>query len=278
MTIAVLMTTRNRKEKTVACLQSLQRQRLPQGVRLAVHATDDASSDGTPEAIRETIPEARVYKGSGHLFWAGGMRYTWQQAAKESPDFYLLVNDDTVLNENAVATLLAAPSVDTSICIGSTKDPFTQQRSYGGRRLTSKRSWRDDEVVWSETDYLPCDVANANIMLVPEAVVNKIGILSGAYTHGLADYDYSLTARRSGINVYVAPGFLGDCVNDHGKNWKSHKTTLRQRIAYLKSPKGLAYREYMTFIKKHFPFSYPSAFVKVWMKTFFPFIWETFRK
>lgn len=278
MTIAVLLATRNRKQKTIACLQSLQRQRLPEGVAVSVHVTDDASADGTPEAIKAVYPEANVYSGSGQLFWAGGMRHTWRQAAKNAPDFYLLLNDDTLLYEDAVASLLRAPSVEKSLCIGSTKDPVTHERSYGGRRLTAKRSWRDDEVVLSETEYLPCDVANANIMLVPKAIVEKIGILSDAYTHGLADYDYSLTASRAGFNVYVAPGFLGECVNDHGKNWKPQKTTLQQRIAYLKSPKGLAYDEYMTFIKKHFPLSYPSAFVKVWMKTFFPFIWETFRK
>lgn len=278
MTIAVLLATRNRKQKTIACLQSLRRQRLPAGIAISVHVTDDASTDGTPEAVKDVFPDAQVYNGSGHLFWAGGMRHTWKQAAKSAPDFYLLLNDDTVLHEDAVAVLLNAPSAGHSLCIGSTKDPATQQRSYGGRKLTAKRSWRDDEIVLSETAYLPCDVANANIMLVPKGIVAKIGMLSDAYTHGLADYDYSLTASRAGFTVYVAPGFLGECVNDHGKNWQSRKTTLKQRIAYLKSPKGLAYKEYMTFIKKHFPLSYPSAFVKVWMKTFFPFIWETFRK
>lgn len=278
MTIAVLLTTYNRKAKTIACLQSLQRQRLPQGVQLTLHVTDDASSDGTPQAILSVYPKARIYQGSGHLFWAGGMRHTWQQAAKESPDFYLLLNDDTVLHEDAVAMLLNAPAVATSLCIGSTSDPVTRQRTYGGRRLTAKRSWRDDEIVLSQTEYLPCDVANANIMLVPQKIVEEIGILSGAYTHSLADYDYALSANRAGFAVYVAPGFLGECENDHGKNWQPQNTNLRQRIAYLKSPKGLAYNEYMTFIKRHFPLSYPSAFVKVWMKTFFPFIWETFRK
>ncbi|HUC83523.1 MAG TPA: glycosyltransferase [Flavisolibacter sp.] len=277
MTIAVLLTVRNRREKTVACLQSLQRQQLPKDVQLAVHVTDDASTDGTSDAILATWPDAHVYKGNGHLFWAGGMRYTWQMAAKSAPDFYLLLNDDTILFENAIAVLLDAPSIQNSLCIGSTQDPLTRQRSYGGRKLTAKRSWRDDEVVLSKTDYLPCDVANANIMLVPKNIVAEIGILSEAYTHGLADYDYSLTARRAGFTVYVAPGFLGECVNDHGHNWKAQSTTLRQRIAYLKSPKGLAYHEYLTFIKRHFPLSYPSSFVKLWMKTFFPFIWETFR-
>jgi GT2 family glycosyltransferase len=115
-------------------------------------------------------------------------------------------------------------------------------------------------------------------MLVHNEVVRKVGILSEVYTHGLADYDYTLQVNKAGFNVYVAPGYLGTCLNDHGNNWKSHNTSLKQRIQYLKSPKGLAYNEYMTFIRKHFPLSYPFAFCNVWMKTFFPFIWDTFKK
>lgn len=277
MTIAVLLATRNRRDHTIACLQRMQQQTVAGAVQLVIHLTDDGSTDGTVEAVRQQFPSVKIYKAGGDLFWAGGMRNSWTEAAKEAPDYYLLLNDDTVLNNDAVAMLLNNPSPEASICIGSTRDPATGERTYGGRKLTAKYSWKDDVVVYSDTDYLPCDVANANIMLVPKAVVEKIGILSAAYTHGLADYDYSLSANKAGFAVLVAPGYLGTCVNDHGKSWKL-KTTLRERIAFLKSPKGLAYKEYMVFIRRHFPLSYPSAFVKVWMKTFFPFIWETFRK
>ena len=104
-------------------------------------------------------------------------------------------------------------------------------------------------------------------------LINKIGFLSNSYTHSLADYDYTLTAKKVGFDVLVAPGFLGECKDDHGNNWKSSKVSLKDRIKYLKSPTGLAYKEYLIFIKRHFPASYPSAFVKLWLKTFFPFIW-----
>ena len=76
----------------------------------------------------------------------------------------------------------------------------------------------------------------------------------------------------------MAPGFLGSCVDDHGNNWMPQKTSFKQRIQYLKNPKGLAYKEYLQFIRSHFPLSYPTAFCKLWLKTFFPFLWETFKK
>ncbi len=281
MKIAVLLTTRNRKEKTVRCLKSLTRQQLLGNISLEVFLTDDGSTDGTVQAVKEVYPSAHIYEGDGTLYWAGGMRNSWNNALQYHADYYLLLNDDTVLNENALSLLMGhnnGERTKPSICIGSTIDPGTGMRSYGGRKLTSKNSWKDDLIIFSETEYQPCDVANANIMLVPAAIVEEIGILSDVYTHGLADYDYTLKANKAGFSVFVAPGYLGACVNDHGNNWKSRKTSLKERIQYLKSPKGLAYKEYMIFIRRHFPLSYPSAFAKVWMKTFFPFIWEAYRK
>jgi len=279
MKIAVLLTTFNRKEKTISCLKSLKAQQLPEGVRLEVFLTDDASADGTAEAVKCIWPEAHVYHGSGSLYWAGGMRSTWREAMKHHPDCYLLLNDDTVLNSNAVAVLVnnCKSSDEPAICIGSTCDFHSGEISYGGWKLHGKGRWKSSRT-YSEKQYLDCDFGNANIMLVPQAVVEKIGILSSHFTHSLADYDYTLKAKKAGIAVRVAPGFLGFCTDDHGKNWKPSGTSLKERIQYLKSPKGLAYEEYLRFMKDHFPLSYPAAFVKLWMKTFFPIVWDTLKK
>jgi GT2 family glycosyltransferase len=210
------------------------------------------------------------------------MRYTWKKAIEHGPDFYMLLNDDTVLGPQAVSTLLQTSlSTDSAlppaISIGSTCDDRSGQISYGGWKLYSKKYWKSERI-YSHTAAVDCDFGNANIMLVPAAVVEKIGILADHFTHSLADYDYSLKAKRSGFKVKVAPGFLGTCTDDHGNNWKSANTKLKERIAYLKSPKGLAYKEYLRFIRDHFPLSYPAAFCKLWMKTFFPFIWDSFKK
>jgi len=279
MKIAILLTTYNRREKTVACLQSLQAQKLPTEVRLEVFLTDDASADGTIDAVKQVYPDAHVFQGTGSLYWAGGMRNTWHEAKKHNPDYYLLLNDDTVLHPDAIDVLLKNCATDETagICIGSTCDTASGEISYGGWKLEGRGTWKSSRI-HSSTAYTECDFGNANIMLVPRPVVEKIGILADHFTHSLADYDYTLKAKKAGFKVHVAPGFLGTCTDDHGRNWKSSNTTLKERIQYLKSPKGLAYKEYLRFIKDHFPASYPSAFVKLWMKTFFPFIWDHLKK
>jgi GT2 family glycosyltransferase len=206
------------------------------------------------------------------------MRFTWAQALAHKPNYYLLLNDDTMLYDRAIASLLttAHQAGATAICIGSTVDVETGKQSYGGSRITATGKWKST-MVEAGNEATTCDFANANIMLVPSAVVDRIGILYDGYTHSLADYDYTLQAKKAGFEVLIAPGFLGACKDDHGNNWKSQKSSLKERIQYLKSPKGLAYSEYLLFIKRHFPSSYPAAFCKLWLKTFFPFLWDALK-
>src|SRR3712207_1700443 len=147
MKIAVLLTTFNRKNKTVICLESLKRQKLPDDVKIELFVTDDASTDGSVDAIKECFPNANIFNGGGSLFWAGGMRNSWREATKHFPDYYLLLNDDTVLHDSAISVLLKGSNNASAVCIGSTKDPATGKRSYGGRCLTAKNRWKDDLIV-----------------------------------------------------------------------------------------------------------------------------------
>ncbi len=283
MTIAVILTTFNRKKKTITCLENLGRQVISDDTTLPIFITDDASSDGTPEAISERFPAVHLYHGNGSLYWAGGMRNSWKKALQTNPDYFLLLNDDTVLYDNAIEVLLQYSTkilgnkTAPAICVGSTVNEETGIISYGGRKLRSKTR-PVSEMVYSTTEYMDCDLGNANIMLVPREIVEQIGILSDGYTHGIADYDYTLKAKKAGFKVLVAPGYLGTCEDDHGKNWKSQQVTFSDRLKYLMSPKGLAYKEYLRFIRDHFPMHYPSAFCKLWLKTMFPFIWDRMKK
>lgn len=281
MKIAVLLATFNRKDKTITCLDSLYSQDLPAGTSISVFLTDDNSKDGTPQALQELYPQVNVFNGSGNLFWAGGMRNSWTEAIKTKPDYYLLLNDDTLLERDAIKNLLTYYTVygtaPNALVIGSTLDAANNEISYGGRKLYNQKKVQN-HTAYSETEYVDCDMANANIMLVPAEIVTQIGILSDQYTHSIADFDYTLRAKKAGFKAVVVPGVLGSCIDDHGNNWKSAAISLKDRIKYLKSPKGLAYKEYMFFIKTHFPSHVPEAFVKLWMKTLFPVVWDKFKR
>lgn len=281
MEIAVLLATFNRKQKTMLCLQSLFNQDLDEHIKLNVFITDDNSTDGTPQEVAKRYSQINLLKGNGSLFWAGGMRNSWTKAVDTHPDYFLLLNDDTVLEQDCIKRLLTYYSITTdqvpAIAIGSTIDQEKNRISYGGHRLYSQAKI-PSYPVFSDTEYLECDLANANIMLVPRAIVERIGILSAAFTHSIADFDYTLRARKAGFKTIVVPGFLGTCVDDNLNEQKTVKRNLKQRIEHLRSPKGLAYKEYMNFIGTHFPSHKPIVFLKIWSKTLFPTIWQKLKK
>ena len=164
------------------------------------------------------------------------------------------------------------------IYVGSTNDPITKKFSYGGHKLLSRISIKSQPVKPQNNIIQSCDLANANILLVSHNVVDSIGILSDKFTHSIADFDYTLTAKKKGIPLLVCSDYCGFCIDDHGKNWLPSKYSVFDRIKYLRSPKQLAYKEYLLFIKRHFRFYYPVAFLKLWAKTLFPFMWDIFKK
>ena len=105
--IAVLLTCHNRKGKTLSCLDNLFKAALPMHTGLEVFLVDDGSTDGTNKAVKNKFPAVNIIPGNGNLFWNQGMRLAWQTAAEaEEFNFYLWLNDDTLLDDHAVFELM----------------------------------------------------------------------------------------------------------------------------------------------------------------------------
>ena len=280
--IASLTCSFNRKEKTVSFLKSLLSQPLPPGYSLDVYLLDDKSSDGTADYVRSNFPDVSVIEGTGSLFWAGGMRKVWGEALKKDDyDFFLLLNDDVKLVEDSLVKLINAynkSGAPASVILGSVMDLEQKNLTYGGRKITNKINGASVPVTPDEFELKECEIGNANVMLVDKNTVSRIGTLSTMWTHGFGDYDYTLTAVRNGVKVWIGPGYYGYCDNDHGVPWLSGSQPLKKRIKYLYSPTGLAYKEYLKFQWRHFPYSVPGKIVKLWLKTLFPVFYDKFKK
>lgn len=279
--IAILLTTFNRKDRTTSCLNSLQLAKLPSGISYDLFLTDDNSSDKTVEYLKIHYPNINIEVSEGNLFWARGMNVSWLRAIKkENYDGFLLLNDDVVLFESFWDRLMETHQYclnsynNAGVYVLSTSNPITNELTYGGSSLIKKGFRFVLNLIDPTNKPQVCDITNANILLVMRNVVNKIGVFDKKYIHGIADYDYSLSAKKAGFPVLLAPGYGGHCIDDHGKNWMPQNSKLKDRIAYLYSPKGLAYREYSYYLKKHFPWQVPYFILMAWVKTLFPIIWE----
>lgn len=283
--IAVLLTCHNRRKKTLTCLCSFFEANKPCGYKFDIYLVDDGSTDGTSDAVKKNYPDVVIIKGDGNLFWAGGMRLAWKSAIKiKEYDVFLLLNDDVVLYRDFIDNLIKTEEYSllknnrTGIYSGATIDSKTKKTTYGGYKIKTNHFVVKYKLL-NPTDFpQKCELANANILWISKDTIDIIGIFDEQYTHGIADFDYSMQAVKNSIPVYLAPNIGGECVHDHGDSWRKRNVSLSNRIAYLKSPKGIAYKEYLYYIKKHFPMFLPYSFVMLWMKTLFPELWERFKK
>lgn len=282
--VAILLTCHNRKHKTLLCLSSLSEAAIPEGYAYDIYLTDDGSTDGTTAAVLQRFPQVNIIAGNGNLFWAGGMRAAWQKAIEQKDyDAFLLLNDDVKLDTDFWLNLMKAEMFSLEktgkkgIYSGATIDAATGKPTYGSSKIRINHFIVRHDLLTPTSEPQACEITNANVLWVDKQVVEAIGILDSHYTHGIADYDYSLKAVKAAFPVYLAPNVCGVCGNDHGNNWKKASVSLKERIVYLKSPKGLAYNEYLYYIRKHFPLFLPYSFVMLWLKTFFPSFWDKYK-
>lgn len=261
--IAVLMTCHNRKAKTLACLEALSKQSFqddnPQANSIVVYLVDDGSTDGTEEAVQANYPQIKVLQGTGQLFWNGGMRLAFAEAIKSDYDYYLCLNDDTILYPDALTNLLKASRQliaqgnDCSVVVASVQDPQSGILSYGGLVRANRLHPLKFKVVEPGESIKPCSTFNGNCILIPRSVMQKVGNLDPNFIHSTGDLDYGLRVGQQGGSVWLAPGFLGSCEYNPLRHqaWDKSGLTLWERWQKINQPLGLPLREWKVFARRH---------------------------
>ncbi|MDZ8117330.1 glycosyltransferase family 2 protein [Pontiella agarivorans] len=233
--IAVLMTCYNRRETTLRCLERLYEQKLPDNVSYNVYLVDDGCMDGTGDAVREYYPDINVIQGDGTLFWCNGMRLAWSHAAEKDYDFYLWLNDDSMLLDGALNKLLDtyAMSEDTALIIGSCRDPETGLHSYGGQGRIGLHPAKLRKIEPGAEPVL-CDTFQGNIVLISQKAFKRIGIMR-SFKHAMGDTDYGYLAGKAGCSLLIAPGYIGECNFNITENMsQGSELSLMQRWHLLK--------------------------------------------
>lgn len=267
--IAILLTVHNRKYQTLDCLRSLYINTIPSHIKFDIFLTDDGSVDGTSEAIKMEFPEVNILIGDGNLYWNRGMYKAWDEARKNCYDFYFWLNDDTILKKDAVMALIEGSERHSdAIMVGTTSDFNNDQKyTYGGRSF--KRNY--PLVKPSEYNDVLCDTFNGNIVLVPQSVYKKIGILDPFFRHSFGDIEYGLRALKNGIKSYILPGVLGYCKRDRAiPIFRKKGISIIKRYNLLYSPLGYNPKEEFYLNRKYYPLVYSVWwFIKIHLNVLF---------
>ncbi len=272
-TIAVLLTCHNRRDKTVQCLTAFYAQAgLGEFYTIEVFLVDDASTDGTGEAIKNQFPLVNIILGNGNLFWNRGMHLAWKTAsATKDFDYYLWLNDDTFLYENAINNMLevAEETQNQAAICGSTFSLESKKISYGGNS-------KEGSLLIPNGGLQETYSFNGNVVLIPNFVSNKVGILDPRFPHAIGDYEYALRIRKNNLKSFIAKDFVGSCEgNEKLPNWCSPSFSLIKRTQSLYSPLGNSHPYYFFLfeIKYYGSTAAIKHFISIHLRLLFPQLW-----
>lgn len=256
--VCALLCCHNRRAQTLACLRALQASTGLAHVTLSAVLVDDGSRDGTAEAVAQAFPWVQVVRADGSLFWCRSMHLAVAQAQGQRHDFYLWLNDDTLVQPDAVARLLdtaktcAAIASSAVIVVGSTVDAHSAALTYGGRRRVSAWQRTRWELLAPSDTAQTIDTMDGNLVLVNAAAATLVGNLDPAFEHAMGDHDYALRARALGVGVWLAAGVHATCpVNSAQGGFNDAALSLRQRWRHMMSRKGLPWRSWARFTRRH---------------------------
>lgn len=250
--ITVILTCYNRKIYTVNCIKSLVENN--NHVKFNFIVVDDCSIDGTGVALRKLPYNICILKGTGSLFWNGGMYHgvEYLQVHKDKiAEYVLLVNDDVEFYPHSIEKLIELQRQNVNcVCVGTMCDQ-EGQLTYGGIRFTSKKFIK--YYVVSVDEEVNCDTFNANCVLIPQKIFEEMGNFDKNYTHSLGDFDYGLRMKNKGIQIKHSKEYTGVCnENSIQKSWRDTSLKRSLRLRLKESPKGLPYRDWFYFGRKNF--------------------------
>lgn len=288
MNIAVLLTCYNRRILTISCLRHILKARNTYNeehsckINLSFFITDDNCTDGTPDAIHDVLKNERhiIVHADGNAYWAGGMRLAWGQSLKEDCyDFFLLLNDDTLVKEICFNELLKTNDFAVThyncegVYSGFVSNPDDESVITYGAKVYKKSILSGAEDLYPTGTPQECCMPNANILLVSRKVCNSIGILSKDFLHGAADWDYGLRALKAGFPVLTTSLICGYCKKDHDNAMQEAEKVISmsfiERKDFLNRPTKL-YRDGLTFFRKYNKLKYIMLGLAYYINLFLP--------
>ena len=262
MKVAILLATHNRKSLTLNTFK-LAKEFFPPTWYLDFFLTDDGSTDGTEEAVRELYPTVKIIKGTGDWYWSKSMAAA-EASIVGNYDALLWLNNDICLYksefENFFNTQQRYPD---AVLIGQFCDSEKKGITYGGFFRTGRNALKLVRVHAHNTSS-KIDAFNGNFVWIPWKVKQKLGCIDGGFQHAFGDIDYAYRATAFGISIYIVPSFIGSC----NLNESTEERSRMKEIRRLMSPKGLPLADQWRFHQRHSGILAPWFAILPYLKVF----------
>lgn len=182
---------------TLACLESLR----AQSCRHATVVIDNGSRADEAGPIAARFPEVEVIALGENRGWAGGSNVGLRLGLDRGFAQICLLNNDTVLEPDALAELLAAAAAVGEPCL---LHPVIHEFDEPSRPQLAPQPGPATPPRLAERDVVEMDWAYGACLLVPAALVRRVGLLDERFFLQLEEHDYYLRAAAAGLRSYCA--------------------------------------------------------------------------
>lgn len=206
--VSVILVNWNGKADTLECLASLQCDTYP---NKRVIVVDNGSTDDSLTLIREQFPDAQIVELGANRGFTGGNNAGIRRALETDTDFIFLLNNDTIVEPDALDALVAAtrdyPEVGMFTPVIHYYDDRTAVWLAGTKMDLARGGAVHDNSRIPERDEAPFEIpwASGCAMLIRAEAVHAAGILDDRYFIYWEDVDYSLRIRAAGWGIALVP-------------------------------------------------------------------------
>lgn len=161
---------------------------------------DDASQDGTAEAIRARHPATRVLAGTGSLWWTGGIRMGMDHALQEGAEFIFWLNHDCLPAPGAFETLWPILNDPRVGCVSAWCRIAGHPEHPVNPGFLNFRPLSIDPSL----ETVPADGLNGNFVGFRAEAVRKIGLPDARRHPHYGDGPYTILFSRAGFQVLAS--------------------------------------------------------------------------
>jgi GT2 family glycosyltransferase len=195
---------------TLACVDSLDRLTYPDATVLVV---DNGSTDDSIARISAARPELRLIETGANMGFAGGNNVAIRAAMDEGADYVWLLNNDTVVEPDALTALVDALEADPKAGAAGSKITYFDRPDvlwYAGGDFTPEGPVRHRGIDEPDTGAYDTLEETAFItgcsLLLRASVLEQVGLLRDEYFLYWEETDLDWRIRAAGHTLLYVPG------------------------------------------------------------------------
>ena len=199
----------NSAPDTLACLDSISQLHYANYTVLVV---DNASTDDSVRQIRKAYPHLEILALKENLGYSGGNNRGIEFALAGNCDYVWLLNDDTVVAPDSLASLVSvATSEPAAGILGPKVYTSEEPQTILSAGATIVNGWRAQSRGVGQTDrgqfdhMADVDVVSGCAMLVSRRLIEQIGTLDESFFAYHEDVEWCYRAKQAGFRVLLVP-------------------------------------------------------------------------